>query len=168
MEYTLAQLFEMAVAAEGKAQQFYEGLAQKFAAHPDAVRIWQRMATEEYGHAMALEAIRRDLTEAQLAEPGNIVVLERLQRALSLSVEKVLAQIEDLETAYEISSELETTETNAVFEFLIDNFAADPKARSFLRAQLHMHITGLMRDIPEQFGDAHSRRLIKAQETGLS
>jgi hypothetical protein len=80
-------------------------------------------------------------------------------RALQGGEKKI--DIADLQEAYELASELESGETNAVFEFLITHFSEDKKARIFLRSQLKSHVSQLMLQFPEKFGGASIRKEIK-------
>jgi hypothetical protein len=77
-------------------------------------------------------------------------------------VERRLRDVHNLEDAYQMVHELENSETNAVFDFLITNFAEDKKTQAFLRSQLRDHIGKLATDFPVQFRLAPVRRGIKA------
>jgi hypothetical protein len=76
--------------------------------------------------------------------------------------ERHLEAIKDFEDAYQLVTEIENSETNVVFRFLVENFAADEEVRSFLRGQLGEHLGGLVKRLPAGCGSAQSRRAIKA------
>jgi rubrerythrin len=158
---TNSELFDLAIAAEETAEELYRRLEAMFAHHEDAAAFWRLYAAEEAAHAHWLARIRDILRPEQLAAPADPQILKGARKALQVSVENALQEIENLEDAYQLVSEIENAETNAVFEFLIAGFSAIPEAQSFLRAQLRDHIGRIMVEFPERFGDAAMRRAIK-------
>jgi hypothetical protein len=88
--------------------------------------------------------------------------MEKAHGVLRFSVEDALKGVRNLEDAYQLVNELENSETNAIFEFLIANFAEDQKTQAFLRSQLRDHVGKLMIDFPVQFKQADVRREIGA------
>jgi len=135
-----------------------------FAHHPQATAFWQRYAIEEAGHAKMLKYLRDRLSPEQLALPAEASVLQKAHHTLELSIDSLLSKIKNLEDAYQLASELENSETNAVCEFLIDNFAADEKTQTFLRSQLRDHVGHLMADLPAQIRGVANRQAIKVIE----
>ena len=163
MMTTVDELFTLAIAAENAAKSLYIGLADKFAHYPDVVAFWRRYAAEETGHARWLDDMRTSLSDEQRAAPADVMVVARLHNVLEFSVPDALASINDLEEALQLVNELENSETNAIFEFLIEHFAADERTQQFLRSQLRDHIGNLMINFPIRFRSAAMRREIKAE-----
>ena len=161
---TVAELLEMAVAAEKTAEELYHGLEAKFAHHEDVAAFWREYAGEEAMHAEWLERLRDSLAPERLSAPADPGVLAEANRALQVSVERVLQNVHNLEDAYQLVNDLENSETNAVFDFLIANFAEDKKTQAFLRSQLKDHIGKLAIDFPSQFRLDIVRRQITAQD----
>jgi rubrerythrin len=161
---TIAELFGLAIMAERAAEELYHGLEAKFAHHEDVAGFWQAYAEEEAMHAEWLERLQNSLTPEQLSAPANPGVLKEAHRALQVPVEKRLRDVRDLEDAYQLVSDLENSETNAVFDFLISNFSEDPETQAFLRSQLKDHIGKLAIDFPIQFRLNAVRRQIKAKD----
>ena len=161
---SVGELFEMAIAAERAAEELYRRLGQMFAHHSQATAFWQRYAIEEAGHAKMLKYLRDRLTPEQLAQPAEASMLQKAHRTLELSIDNLLSKIKNLEDAYQLASELENSETNAVCEFLIDNFAADEKTQIFLRAQLRDHVGHLIADLPVQLRGVANRQAVKVIE----
>ncbi len=64
---------------------------------------------------------------------------------------------------YELVNELEHSEINAVFEFLISSFPTDSEVLSFLRTQLSEHVDRLVTAFPERFRDPGVRLATPAQ-----
>jgi rubrerythrin len=161
---TVAELIEMAIAAETAAEELYHKLEARFAHHEDVADFWREYAGEEAMHAEWLERLRDSLTPERLSAPADPGVLKEANQALQVPVEKRLQGVHDLEDAYQLVNELENSETNAVFDFLITNFAEDKKTQAFLRSQLQDHIGKLAINFPIQFRLASVRRQIKTKD----
>ncbi len=158
----VAYLFELAISAEFMARDLYRQLAQKFSAHAEVVNFWEELARQEIGHAEALRRIYAKLTPEQRAAPADPVKLAGIRVVLAEPLDRLLADITNLDEAYQLTSDLENSEVNAVFKFLVNCFSTDPRVGEFLRAQLREHLALLERDFPQRFGPAGQRRLIKA------
>ena len=90
-------------------------------------------------------------------------MLKDAQRTLVFSLEKTLGTIKTLVDAYQLASEVENGETNAIFSFLTEHFAPSDELRAFLRGQLTNHLNKLMVDFPLEFQSTARRRQIKAE-----
>jgi len=150
---TIADLFALAIAAETSAAELYRGLAAKFADYSDVTEFWQRYVTDEITHARWLARLQGNLSVEQLAARADPAMLENARHAANVSVEALLDDVRTLEDAYELVNDLENSETNAVFEFLISSFPTDADVLSFLRTQLMEHINRLVTAFPERFRD---------------
>jgi rubrerythrin len=160
-EFTVAQAFIIAIAAEKAAEEMYQGLEAKFANHEDIAAFWEQYAGDEVEHAEALEGMLARLTPAQLSAPVDSPTVAALQVLAGFSVEKALKGVKNLEDAYQLVSEVESGETNAIFEFLL-MFEKDEHLREFLRAQLDKHITRLTDGTPARYKGILSRKAIQA------
>jgi hypothetical protein len=163
-QVTVNELFDMAVKAEKAAEKVYRRLQAKFAPHPDAARFWRNYAAAEVGHALQLERIREALNPEQLAAPADAEVAAAAQRLLMFPVERALQEVKDLEAGYQLANEIESGETNVVFEFLITHFASDAQAQSLMRSQLRDHIAKISTGFPARFKSSASRLSVKATE----
>ena len=161
---TVADLFALAIAAETSAAELYRGLAAKFAQHSDVVEFWQRYATDEISHARWLARLQGNVSIEQLETRADPIVLENARHAASMLVQTLLDRVRTLADAYELVNELEHSEINAVFEFLISSFPTDSEVLSFLRAQLGEHVDRLVTAFPERFRDPGARLAAMAQE----
>lgn len=161
---TIKELFELAIAVEKATEELYRGLEAKFAPHQEVADFWREYAAEEAGHAQRLERLRDELNPEQLSAPADPLMLKDVHKILQFSVENTLKGIKNLEDAYQLVNELENSETNAIFEFLITNFSSDKETQSFLRSQLQDHIAKLTTRFPTQFKSAARRRGIEALE----
>jgi rubrerythrin len=154
-------MFRLAVQAERKAESLYEALADLFEAYPAVVEFWLTYAKEERDHAKWLLAIQKQLSPDQLVAPADPAIAEKLQAVRYFSVEDALEDIHSLEEAYQLVSDIENSETNAIFEFLVDHFAQDPKTQVFLHVQLQEHIGNLLINFPTAFGTTTARRAVR-------
>ena len=157
---TVGKLFEYAIELEKAAETLYRKLEEMFAPYPEVALFWKHYADEEHGHASYLERIRAGVVEDRLSRPADGVILQKVRQCLDTASRTGLESIETLEDAYQLATELENSETNAVFEFMIINFSTDELARShqFLRTQLKTHITRLENDFPIVFRSKSARQ----------
>ena len=161
-EVTVNQLFDMAIGAERVAESVYRRLQAMFAPHPDVVRFWSDYAAAEDSHARWLEQIRATLDAEQLAAPADPRTVHAAQELLRFPVEQALQGIKTLDDAYQLASEMESGETNVVFDFLIGHCASDPQAQAFMRSQLKDHISKISGGFPARFRSSPSRLSVKA------
>jgi hypothetical protein len=161
---TVAELFELSIAAERAAEDVYLGLAAKFAHHQDVADFWRNYAGEEAGHAHWLEQTRDGSSLGQLSALADPAILKSARRFLAFSPGTALKEIANLEDAYQQANDLENSEMNVVFEFIITGFSADERTGAFLRSQLNDHIARLMVEFPPRFSHASSRQAVKGLE----
>jgi rubrerythrin len=162
---TVFDLFALAIAAEEAAEALYEGLAGMFAENADVADFWKQYAAEERGHAKWLLCMRDNLSAEKLAASASVEILERAHRALRMPVEQSLVRIENLQDAYELVSDVENSETNAVFEFILEHYPIDDEVLSFLQKQLDQHVSRLIFSFPGRYGSANARLQVRAQHS---
>jgi len=161
-EATMNELFGLAIAAERVAEKIYCGLETRFAHCQEAADFWRLYAKEEDEHARSLERLQSTLSQEQLSVLADPLMLENMRKTTQLSVESIVANIKNLDDAYRLATEAESSEINAVFEFLITHFYEDEQARVFLRTQLGDHINVAAR-FPVRFKSAVERQEIEAK-----
>ena len=161
---TVDELFDLAIKAEKNAEEMYRRLQAKFAPHPDVVRFWRNYAAAEAGHALWLERIREVLNPEQLAAPADTETVVGAQRLLKFPAAKALQEVKTLEDAYQLANEMESGETNVVFDFLITHFASDAQAQSMMRSQLRDHVAKISTGFPARFRSSASRLSVQAME----
>ena len=155
-------LFEYAIAAEHYARELYHEFARLFAADARVAAFWQRYAAEEMGHARWLEQLLKKLSPETRDAPADIDKLEAARHVIKVPLAHALVTIETLEDAYQLAHELESSEMNTLFEFLLFTFADDPQATQFARDQLRDHVARLSEGFPEHYTGATSRRALRA------
>ena len=161
---SIGHLIELAIQGEKLAETFYLRLEKKFSRNPDVAQFWHSYASEENGHARWLIRLRERVDAERLNQPAEPEVIQQAERALATPIDRLLDDVHTLQDAYNIANELEHSETNAVFEFLISHFAEDSQTHTFLREQLNQHVGRLMIDFPQQLGTGTLRRGIQAEE----
>ena len=161
---TLAHLFDLAIKLERSAETLYQELAAMFVHEPDLLAFWQKYSLEESYHARGLERIRSNVTDELLLTPANPAILEKAYKMSEFSQEAALQQVRNMEDAFQLASELENSEVNAIFDFLITNYSHDPESVAFARAQLTGHIEHLQNDLPPRFRTAAIRKTIRARK----
>ncbi|MCL4529164.1 MAG: hypothetical protein M1282_07100 [Chloroflexi bacterium] len=159
---TVADLIGLAIQIENTCQALYEGMERKFAHTPEVTSYWHHYALEEAGHARWLTDLRAKSTAEQLEQKADADILLHAQKMLKFAVDQAGKNIRNLEDAYQIASELENTETNAVMEFLITNYADNRGTANFLRSQLNVHMTNLQSKLPSVYQSKFARESLKA------
>ncbi|HHN93392.1 MAG TPA: hypothetical protein ENK17_01365, partial [Anaerolineae bacterium] len=108
-------MFDLLIQAEEAGQAFYLRLTEMFAHDSKAAEIWWKMAADEASHIHLLKQAREALTPEQLAAPADPDLLRAARAAAAFSPERVLAQVQTLEDAYQMAHAGENSEFNAVF-----------------------------------------------------
>jgi rubrerythrin len=155
-------LIEYAIAAEHYARELYREFARLFAADPRVAAFWQRYSAEEMGHARWLEQLLKKLPPETSDAPADIDKLEAARHMIKAPLANALATVKTLEDAYQLAHELESSEMNTLFEFLLFTFADDPQAAQFARDQLRDHVARLSERFPEHYAGAANRRALLA------
>jgi hypothetical protein len=162
----IRELFGKAIELERAAETLYESFADFFAEHRTVASFWKHYADEEGGHAAYLERVLESLPADRLLEPANSHMLRGLNDCLRAASPDRLSNVYNLEDAFQLATELENSETNAIFEFIIMNFSTDELAKShkFLRAQLSSHINKLQEAFPVEFRSVAARQSVVARK----
>jgi rubrerythrin len=163
MQGTMSDLFTWAITAEREAQTLYLGLAERFAHEPQVADFWREMAEEERLHIEGLQQIFESLTPQQQETPADPDTLWKAHELSQFSASKALQGIKTLEDAYELAHELEYSEVNTVFEFILTEFVGDETRRSFVITQLREHMARLLNS-PTILYNSGWRRSVEAQD----
>lgn len=158
---TVNELFELAISAELAAEHAYNRLAEMFAYYPEVNVFWKRYADEEVGHANWLKSLRERASAAELAAPADTNMFGMMHSLRELSVDPLLEKITNLDEAFQLAHDLENSEVNVVFTFLVDHFGADESTQAFIKTHLKNHTNHLLIDLPAQFRGAGARQGIK-------
>ncbi len=154
---TIATLFELAIVAEKAAGDFYLGLVEKFSHLPEVSTFWKGMLADEMQHSWELENIRNYLTPEQISAPADPHLLEKAKKVLGFSVKDSLDSITTLNDAYQLAHDLEHSEINTVFAFIMNKFISRKKQKEFILGELENHTQKIMK-FSEILGDARWRK----------
>lgn len=156
---TYYTLFDLAITGENKGRDFFNALSATCDDYPEIAAFWKKMAADESDHISLLEELRASLTAEQLNLPADSSMLWKAREVLQFSVKNTLEQIKTLDDAYERAHELESSEINTVFTFIMEAFVSSEQRLSFLIAQIKNHQLKLVL-FSKTFGDARWRQNI--------
>lgn len=164
---TYAQVFEIAMDAERKAGQLYHSFVSLFAAYPPAVELWTNLARDEGYHLRVLEQIRDGLPEETLLEEVDPLLWEQAEILRRLEKSTSTFVVENMDEAYQLTHELEHSEVNTMFEFLVHAFSNGTEMETIALQQLREHLRRLLR-AEELLGPAEVRKRIKAAKIDVA
>ena len=150
-DITLANLLRLAIKAEETAEVFYRRLAEKFFEFDEISTLWEKMAEDENAHVRYIENIRESLTPAQLDADTDFDLLRKANEVVKFSADELLNSVKTLNEAYNLAHDIEHSEVNYVFRFLINKFADSEQVKKFAIAQLKEHLDRLM-NFGKKFG----------------
>ncbi|MDW7992440.1 MAG: hypothetical protein RMK65_10005 [Anaerolineae bacterium] len=136
-------LLSLLIDAENAAQRLYLQLMELFAHEPAAAEVWWKLGADEAAHIRLLEQIQDSLSLEQLRSPADPLWLEAARRAARFSPERVLANIQTLEDAYQEAHALENSEINPLFEFVMSEYFPRPLRKELVQTLLREHIERL-------------------------
>jgi rubrerythrin len=134
-----SELFKLAIDAEMLMGDFYLGLMKKFN-FSESSDFFKEMASQEIEHMQKLTSIRNKLSESELLAPANPVLLEEAKSIQKFSLHDELDAIENLEDAHKKMQEIELSEVNTVFSFLLSEFVPSDERRTFEMDELKEHL----------------------------
>ena len=166
---SINDLFNYAIRLERAAEALYEKMAELFAHDLAVEKFWKQYAEEEHGHALYLERVRSAMDKRHLSEPADEGTLQQVHHCLEKTSKDRLEHIHDLEDAYLLAVEIESSETNAIFDFIITNFSTDQLkiATKFLRTQLTQHATKLEREFPSPYKSRIQRQMLRTNRKNV-
>jgi rubrerythrin len=163
MTVTIAEIFDLAIQAEVKAQEIYTVFARRFAHEPEVARFWEHYATEEREHGYWLGKIQKSVPDEKLAEAADPQIYRDAQHALAVLNAAAPEAVANLEEAYQIANEAESSEVTTVFRFLVENFSSEPQTRHLLTQHLRHHIDDITFHFPKKYQSGTGRMNIAAR-----
>ncbi len=146
-EATVADLLALAIQAEQKAQILYRELASRFHHVPQAARLWQEMLQDEVRHQEILEEVGAQLTPEQLGAPVDMFVFHKAAEIVHFSPQQRLAAVQTLADACRLAHDLEFSEVNTVFKFILLQLVPCGMKRDLAVIEMDQHLARL-----EEFG----------------
>jgi rubrerythrin len=160
---TVAELFVVAVQLETAAQHFYEGLAEMFGHRPEVARFWRLFAADEVVHGKRLAELEASADARKLSQQADARLLGAGRKLLATPVADLLGRVQNLDDAYQIAHDLESSETNTIFRFLIGEFSQDKRVVANVMRDLDEHLERLMTGLPAPYATQAARAAIKPQ-----
>ena len=158
---TIADLIEAAIEAENAARKIYLGFSHKFLSHPEASDFWQTMADDEADHARILTDLRDMLEPDTLSVPIDAQLAEKALDLCNLDPIRKVNSITNLDDAYRIAYELESSEVNTIFNFLMIRCLSHERSCKIISSTMDTHLLRLAH-FSRQFGSANQCRHIAA------
>ena len=142
MTPTVAELFDIAIYLEAAGEGIYGHWRKLFADHPKVSAFWKEYQEEEFHHARLLRKIRENLTSEQLVAPAD---LEVYQAALNVQedTKRINKDVETLDEALELASQIENSEINTILEFLVTYFSQEETTKEMVHHQMREHVETL-------------------------
>ncbi len=160
---TFEEIFENAIEIEKTAGQMYEKFAELFSDFPKAVYFWKGMKKDESDHAKWLIEIKESLSDKKLSSSPDYDMILKIHQINSLLDKYSSKKVENLDEAYELSHEIESSEVNNLFMLLANKFISSEDRKKLLLSEINDHQQKIV-DFPKIFGDKIIRKEIKAKE----
>ena len=157
----LGELIETAIAAEDAARKVYLGFTHKFISQPEVSDFWQTMADDESEHGRILTEMRSHLPADELTLPVDARLAEKAEQLKKLDICKLVSSVRNLDDAYRIAYDLESSEVNTVFNFLTIRFLSTDESYDIITSTIDHHLLRLA-EFTRAFGDAEQCRHIAA------
>jgi len=157
------QLFDEAIAFEKKAAETY--VTRLFSHYPEVSAVWNNMRNDELLHADVLQNLRVELSHKYLSSAVEEAMWEKVISVNQLLGGDLIGPIENLCDAYELANQLEASEVNAIFEFLIETMPNLERKR-FVFSMITEHLERLY-DLDHKFQGKVGMRHILARQALL-
>jgi rubrerythrin len=157
------EIFQSAIEIEKKAGNIYERFAELFAAFPKIVDFWKGMNQDESGHAKWLLEMKESLSEEALSSYPDYDLILKVHSIKKSLDEYSKKKIENLDDAYELANEIESSEVNNLFRLLTKKFVSSEDRKKLLFSEINQHQLKIM-DFSKNFGDGLWRKEIPAEE----
>jgi len=162
---TTENLFKLAVEIEKEAANVYEKFSKVFAYMPQIFAFWSGMRDDELEHATTLQGISKSLSAEQLISLPDHALWNSVVDVRRMLGRDLTVSVENLDDAYELAHELESSEVNNIFKFLTSHYVASEEQEKLLDMQIVRHLKKLM-DFSSNYGDRHWRKEFKIQGGG--
>lgn len=158
---TIESLFKQAIIIEKTAGSIYEKFGQLFSHVPDVSAFWYEMAKEEILHAKHLEEMQNNLTEYQNSAVVDREISEAVKRVVKMISIDCVENIDDLNDAFLFAYELESSEVNAIFQFLTTEYTDSSTRKDFVNKEIKDHIDKFIM-FKNNYGDEDMKKMIIA------
>jgi len=158
---TIGDLLALGIQLEAGVERVYEEFAGMFEHCPEVAAFWRVLAGDEASHKNRLIEIGREMSKKRLSQPGDSRMLQEARKLLEVDLRERSAEVRNLDDAYELANDLESSETNTIFRFFLTELHRDVKVLSTLMRDLDEHVERLMTGFPAQYASRTQRLGIK-------
>ena len=140
---SLSEMIDAAVGAEDTARAVYLGFVRKFSSVPEVSAFWQTMADDESDHARILSSLYVHIIEADRHAPIDARMAEKARALGKLNAATLLNSVKNLDDAYQVAYDIESSEINTVFNFLTILFLTQDESYDIISATIDRHLLRL-------------------------
>ncbi len=158
----MALLFEHAIEVENKTAHIYESFSKLFSHVPGLSDFWDGLVKDEKLHAATLEEAYKRLPSEQRSARADKKMWDNIAKNQRLLSRDLLKKIKTLDDAYELAHELEFSEVNVIFEFIIAESDLPSDRKKFIISEIIQHQKKLL-DFNGNFGNKSWRQKIAIQ-----
>jgi len=148
---SLAEMIDAAIAAEDAARKVYLGFTHKFLSYPEVSAFWQTMADDESDHARILSSLHMHIIEEDKHAPIDARMAEKARALGKLNAAALLNSVKNLDDAYRVAYDIESSEINTVFNFLTIRFLTQDESYDIISATIDRHLLRLA-EFSRKFG----------------
>lgn len=160
---TIESIFEQAIEIEYHAAVLYKRFSELFSHISEINAFWQELTEDEIHHANSLRDICNSLNRQQRLSPCDKEISETVAKIQRMLSEDLTSPIKNLDDAYELAHQLESSEVNALFKFLSIKFVPDEDREQFVVSEITQHHQKLL-NFSSDFGDRNWRKGINIQD----
>ncbi len=163
-DHTVADIFERLINIEFRAGELYGKLSILFTHVPEISAFWKELAEEEIFHMNTLLEIYKSLTEEQLFSLYEKQIWENIENIQDLLNTNLIGSIKNLDDAYELACQIEFSEINEIFKFLVTKHPLSEEQEQLVLSNVKQHHNKLT-NFKYKFGDSALRKQIRIQYT---
>ena len=158
-EKSFDEIFQSAIEIEKVAGKIYRIFTDLFSDFNKIADFWKGMNKDEIGHANWLLEVKESVSEEELSSYADYELILKVHSIKRLLDECLKKEIENLDEAYELANEIESSEINNLFRLLTNKFISSEDKKRIISSEVNEHQLKIM-DFPKNFGDKIFRREI--------
>jgi len=141
---TLLNHFKLSMDNESRAAALYVKFEEMFKANEEAADFWDSLKRDELYHLKILKEIFKSLSDEILKQPAEMTTYEDAVKA-KINLDKAkLENIKNLDHAFEQAHDLEFSEMNTVFIYLVSKYHYSEEKQDQIIEEIDSHRIKLM------------------------
>ena len=142
-KHTVHTLFELAILAEQEVQSLYNYFSKKFYNNKQASKFWKLLANDENKHLDFLSKCFKSLNINIHNQLIDSSIINNAEKNINIIRNINKSEVKTVTEAYLITHEIENSELNVVFKFIIGNWLKDEQESKFALNELTIHLERL-------------------------